>query len=203
MYFTVFVASVAAVSYAPTVKMYASSFLSGDTSAQEAEDQGRLLSSVLVPLEEAGGTAVNLSLSGDPSDGFAHPGETGAKIMDLTLKSFDADLRLNYLRLKIGGVDPSKVKNVYLVNDGREMGKAVVSGEYVTFSGFNFDVPIGVAGVITVAADLSEDLSPGERLNLSIEKSGDIRVLADGEDYDFGNVFPLNGSFLSVVRSRG
>lgn len=203
MYLTVLVASVAVATHVPDVKMYASSFLAGDFTEQETENQQTRLLSSLSPLGEGEEkVVVSWGSSLSPHEGFSTPGARKAKIMELSLKSFDADLRLNRLSFQVGGVDPREVEKVYLFHEGEKIAEAKVYNGYAVFSSITFDVPIGVEGTVFVKADLGDNLSPGERVNFTVKAPSDISLLADGNPYDFGNVFPVKGPYLSIVGVR-
>ncbi len=203
MYFSLFVAAVAMTSYVPSVKMYTSSFLAGETSVvQDQEQQSRLITSTM-PVEDYKSHSVVLTLSGNPTMNFAFPGDKNVKALDFSLKSFDADLYLEFVNFKIGGLDPSKVEKIYLMDGENTIAESGVTGGYARFQGLFLNVPAGTEKVIAVKVDLSEDSSTGERLHLTIDKKEDIKLFANGEEYSFGDIFPLEGVYLSVVRSRG
>lgn len=203
MLFSLFVASVAMASYVPSVKMYASSFLVGTSNGIQASEQpGRLITSVS-PVEDYKNYSANVRLAGDPVRGFAFPGGENAKVMDFVLKSFDANLNLEFVSFKIGGVDPSKIRKVYLADEKHRIAETSVRLGYANFYGLFLNIPAGTEKKLSVSVDLSNDVSLGDRVYFTIEKKDDIRLFANGEEYVFGDIFPLERVYLSIVKPRG
>lgn len=203
MIFSLVVASVAMASYAPSVKMYASSFLSGNSQSLHASAENNRMVTSVFPVEDYKNHSASVSLMGDPVRGFAFPGDKNAKVGDLVMKSFDADLNLEFVNFKIGGIDPSEIRKVYLSDGEKTIAETSLKRGYAGFYGLFLQVPAQTEKKLSVSVELSDNVSLGERLYLTVERNSDIRLFANGDKYTFGDVFPLEKVYLSVVKPRG
>jgi len=206
--FVMTVSSVALMSYNDSVKQYmASVFYLNDESAQEVS---------FLPLDLVENFLPNnfsfdrieyippfdFELVNDAGNAFALPGNEGVEIMKFQIKTDDKNFELDDLRLKVEGVDIGKIKEAIFMNNEGIVVRGKKENEHFIFNGIGFELEKESEGSLSLILNLSDDLHPGKRIRMDIEKSEDIGILVDNDPYTLRFDYPIRGKYLSIVKRR-
>lgn len=162
---------------------------------------------------------VSFEISGDSEKRFVAPGTEGAQAMTLDLKALNETVELNYLRIKIYGVDDEMIKGMRIkeaedsaeAEEGDEVVEEVKEvylaegnrdGEYFIFRNIDYKVLAGEKGRLTLVVDLSEELKTGKRIRFDIENPEDLELKVNGERYEIPSYYPIQGEYLSIGKPR-
>jgi len=146
---------------------------------------------------------LTLEIVNGSADNYASPGDNKKIMMEILIGDSANDLRLEELKIKILNVDPLAIKKAVLIKDDTPLLKANRKNEYLVFRNLNLTIPKGTEQVLSVAVSLNDAISTGERMQLQIEKPGDIILFVDGFISDLSpDYFPIKSPYLTVVKTR-
>lgn len=213
---TLSISAIAALSYSSFVKENMSTFSSSvlgsfegmsDTSKYTSE---KLFANVLPISKEDSHSidvatsplTVNFNLSRDANKTSAVPGESNAEIMQIKIKSTDANLVLKSINFKLEGVNPDMIERVYLIDENKNIHKAELDDGYARFSNISIAAEAEKAILLSLRVDVSKDLHTGERFRFDIEEPNDIQLFANDEVYEIRQQYPIRGTYLSIAKNR-
>lgn len=126
-----------------------------------------------------------LELSNKAENAYAEPGMKGVTLMDLKIGGTTDHLKLDYLKLRLAGVEADKVEKIYLFEGEKLLGETDGGEENLEIKGLTIEVAVGEEKSYQVKVDLSPELNSGERLRIDLEKSTESFI---------------KGPYLSIVR---
>lgn len=149
---------------------------------------------------DKGPLMLNFNLSNNANRGFAFSGENNAEIMQIKIKSPEAKLVIKSLKFKIVGVDPSMVKNAYLIDQNKKITSATFNNDYLKFSNIMAESEVSEPILLSLRLDLAKELKSSDRIRLDIEQSEDINLIANGDSYELKQQYPIRGRYLSIIK---
>ncbi len=172
-------------------------------------EPSRLLASVLpVNMENeklstanTGKYTVNVYLKEVSPGLFASPGSKNVELMNLHIKSFDANVELKSLIFDVTEIGNVFIERVYLFDGENKIADTNVFGNSARFSSLSYKSSLGAESVLTVKIDLSEKSSPGARVKLSVDVAENLSLLTEGRPHDFKRLSPIEGPYLSIVKA--
>lgn len=216
--FILAITAMSLVSYSSTTKFYLSSVLTSVTQNSDAHqivdrrgNAERLASidQVIISANDEseqnyvrdGGGLLSFQILNSENN-FVKAGEKGARIASLKMRTKDSEILLSGLKFNVSDAD--KIFDAVYLEAGAGFGKrrviGKINGEQVVFAGLKY-ITQGT-GEIVVRADVSENVSAGERFRFILNKSGDIEIFINGERYQVPGYYPLTGEFLTIIKSR-
>lgn len=128
---------------------------------------------------------------------FITAGQNNLKVAEILIDSNQSTIALKNLVFKIDGPKAGFVKNMNLVNKNMKI-DGVKVGESFEFKQMDYLVNPSSNAVFEVYIDVEENLSPGTRAKIIIDKPSDLFVLSGGRPYSIYAYYPVNMKDLTI-----
>lgn len=132
---------------------------------------------------------------------FVTPGQTDFKIAEIIIEGKSASVALKDFALKPVSANPNFIDNIRLVGGGVSLNGVRKDGSF-EFDEMDYLVDAGKKTQFDVLVDISNDVTPGTRAYVDIEKPSDLFILADGRPYSVYSYFPVKIKHLTAGALR-
>ncbi|MFC1616180.1 hypothetical protein ACFL21_03495 [Patescibacteria group bacterium] len=143
---------------------------------------------------------INLYFENDIGLAYAIPGEKGKEVMRMIIKTDEHNLKLDYIKFRIHGMESGYLDSLHFVENEEVIKAANFEKGYAIFDDLNIELEPNTRRIISISADLSEQVSSGKRLRLDVENEEDIEIYVDDILYSVRDYYPIYGKYLSIVR---
>jgi hypothetical protein len=133
---------------------------------------------------------------------YVVPGAKDVNIMKITFKTYDDEMAVNGLSLKISGVDPENIDRAVLKSGEEILASGRIGDGIILFGNVKYRTDKTSAGELSVVIDVDKNSKVGDRIRLDIENSEDVYMIVGGKTFNLKNSFPLKGNPLSIVAIR-
>lgn len=208
--FVMAVSSIALFSYNDNIGNYIVSVLHADNISSDTGFYKNLMAGIsydndgrkVFSSSNENSSLINFNIINNPEKAFASPGEDNKELMSFLFKTFEDDLELKYLRLKIVEADSEYIKKAILIDGKKILQIGKKDGEYFIFDNINYEIKSSDEKSLFIYISLSSDIKTGERVRMDIESPEDIVLLVGGENYIIDSYYPIQGKYLSIARQR-
>ncbi len=203
----VFVAMVSVVavlsSFQPTKSMLANVMGAATHSSYSVNyDDKNIGVEIVEKYISAGFDAENVVLSFDnnPTSAYCRPGTEKKEVMQIVLESKKSEGYFKNIILKLSGVEPEMIKNLYLSDSENILAVAETHQEYFRFNNLDLLIAQGESLRLHLLADFSDELKPGQRLRFDLEDEDDVFLVVNQKLCSVSEIFPVLGKYLTIVR---
>lgn len=211
--FVMSIVSMAALSYNTDLREYVVSVLDFDLSTEGLAKTATNLSKELVTFEDSeiedffysetnNLERINFSIENNPENAYAAPGNMDVEIMQYQIETYEKELFIKDLKLKVVGVAPENILGVRLLVKGEEISQGQAVEEYFEFKNVNFRLGENDNVNISLVIDISGEVMTGQRIRFDIEKPEDLAIIVGKDSYTITDYYPIRGKYLSIVRPR-
>jgi|GEM_PF-2224270 len=145
---------------------------------------------------------IMMDISGNSGATLVTAGAKDANFMNVIFKIGTMDVQLNGIAFKVSGVDGGAIENAYLTHGKAIIATAVITKDRIKFPNIDYEMPAGEVKNLQLKVDLGTNLKPGQIISLEIENPDDINMTVDGGSYSLNGQYPIQGKYLSIVRTR-